>query len=169
MIEKLKTPSFHPSVFIAPGAQIVGEVEIKKGASVWYNAVVRADMDRIIIGEQTNIQDSCVLHEDRGQPLVIGNQVVVGHHAVLHGAKIGDRVLVGMGAIVLNGAEIGDEAIIGAGTLIPPGRKVEPEMLIVGVPGKVVRKVTEEEKKKTLYLVEEYKKLAAFYREKFLR
>lgn len=138
-------PKIAEDVYIAPGAQIIGKVEIEKGASVWPNAVIRGDMAEIIIGKQTNIQDNTTLHVDKENPLVIGNQVTIGHNAILHGCTIGDKALIGMGAIILNGAVIGKESLIGAGTLIPPGKEIPPHSLVVGSPGQVKRQLTNEE------------------------
>lgn len=155
-----KKPNIHLDTFIASNSQIIGDVEIKKDVSIWYNAVIRADVDKIVIGEYSNIQDNCVLHEDYNLPLLIGKNVIVGHNAILHGAKIGNGVLIGMGAIILDGAEIGDNCIIGAGTIISANKKIEPEVLVLGVPGKVIRKVTKEEIEKNLFWVQEYIKLS---------
>ncbi|MFH1612157.1 MAG: gamma carbonic anhydrase family protein [bacterium] len=155
-----KKPNIHSDTFIAHSAQIIGDVEIKINASIWYNVVIRADVDKIIIGECSNIQDGCILHEDNNFPLLIGKNVIVGHNAILHGAKIGNGVLIGMGAIILDGAEIGDNSIIGAGTIISSNKKIESEVLVLGIPGKVIRKVTKEEIEKNLFWVQEYIKLA---------
>lgn len=138
-------PKISENVFIAPGSQIIGEVSIGKESSVWHNAVIRGDLGPINIGERTNIQENSVLHIDEGHPLTIGNNVTVGHGAILHGCKIEDNSLIGMGATVLNDAVIGKESIIGAGALIPEGKKIPPRSLVIGVPGKVVRQLNKEE------------------------
>ena len=130
--------------FVAPTATIVGDVTIGAGSSVWYNAVLRGDMAAINIGEQTNIQDGCLLHVADGFPLVIGNYVTAGHGAILHGCTVEDDVLIGMGAIVLDGAIIGRGSIIGAGALITEGKVIPPHSLVVGVPGKVIRQLDED-------------------------
>lgn len=131
----------HQDTFVAPTATIVGDVTIGAGSSVWYNAVLRGDMAAINIGEQTNIQDGCLLHVADGFPLVIGNYVTAGHGAILHGCTVEDGVLIGMGAIVLDGAVIGSGSIIGAGALITEGKVIPPHSLVVGVPGKVIRQL----------------------------
>jgi carbonic anhydrase/acetyltransferase-like protein (isoleucine patch superfamily) len=138
-------PRLDETVYIAPGVHISGDVQIGRESSVWFNTVVRGDNAPIVIGEQTNIQDGCVLHVDADAPMRIGNRVTVGHNVILHGCTIGDGALIGMGAIVLNHAEIGEEALIGAGTLIPEGKKIPPRVLVVGSPGRVVRALTEED------------------------
>lgn len=152
-------PKIAADVFIAPGAKIIGNVEIKEGASVWPNAVIRGDMAPITIGKETNIQDNSTLHVDDEHPLIIGDQVTIGHNAILHGCKVGDNALIGMGAIISNGAVIGKESLIGAGTLIPPKKEIPPHSLVVGSPGQVKRKLTSEE-------IAELKKSAATYAKK---
>lgn len=139
------TPQIAEDVYIAPGAQVIGDVRIGPGSSLWPNAVVRGDMAPITIGERTNIQDNSTLHVDTEHPLTIGNAVTVGHNAILHGCIIRDNALIGMGATVLDGAIIGEFALIGAGALIPPGKEIPPRSLVVGAPGKVVRQLSDEE------------------------
>ncbi|MCY4018026.1 MAG: gamma carbonic anhydrase family protein [Chloroflexi bacterium] len=132
-------------VFIASGAIVVGDVAIAAKASVWFNAVLRGDTEKLVIAAGANIQDGAVCHADPGSPLIIGAGVTVGHGAILHGAKIGDHSLIGMGAIVMNGAQIGSNCIVGAGSLISQ-RKVFPDnSLILGNPARIVRAVTTEE------------------------
>ena len=133
-----------PSVFIAPGAVVVGDVTIGPGSSVWYNSVVRGDMEPIVIGEQTNIQDLSVLHVDIGLPCSVGNRVGVGHRAILHGCEVGDDCLIGMGAVLLNGVRVGSGSVVAAGALITEGTIIPPCSLVIGVPGKVVREVDDE-------------------------
>ena len=148
MIFKLKDrqPIFEGSNhYIAPGANIVGDVVLKDSASVWFNAVIRADNDRIEIGRQSNVQDGAVLHTDTGIPLIVGDGVTIGHRVMLHGCTIGDQSLIGMGAIVLNGAQIGRNCLIGAGALITECKIIPDNSLVVGAPGKVVRSLTEAE------------------------
>lgn len=127
------------SVWIAPGAQVIGRVSLAQGVSIWFNAVLRADNEPITIGRDTNVQDGCVFHVDPGFPLVIGSDVTVGHKAILHGCSIGDGCLIGMGAVVMNGATIGESCLLGAGALVPEGKEVPPRSLVLGQPGKVVR------------------------------
>lgn len=135
----------HETAFIAQGAVVLGNVELLKDSSVWYNAVVRADLADISIGEGSNVQECSVLHVDKNFPLKIGDFVTVGHGAILHGCEIGDNTLVGMGAIVLNGAKIGKNCIIGAGALVTGGTVIEDNSLVLGSPAKVRREVTAEE------------------------
>ncbi len=143
-----KWPEIDPSVFLAPSADIVGEVSIGAESSIWFQCVVRGDVNWIKIGKRTNIQDHSMLHVDRrGSPLTIGDEVTVGHRVMLHGCTIGDRCLVGMGAIVMNNAVVGEDSIIGAGALITEGKSFPPRSLIMGMPAKAVRELTEEELK----------------------
>jgi len=134
-----------PSVYVAPGAVIVGQVTIGADSSVWYNAVLRGDTDRIVIGARSNVQDNVVIHVDAGQPCLIGSGVIIGHSAVVHGARVEDDVLIGIGAKVLSGATIGRESILGAGTLVTGGTVVPSRSLVLGLPGRVVRPLTDEE------------------------
>lgn len=134
-----------PSVFVAAGAIILGDVHIGAQSSVWFNAVIRADTDRVTIGAGTNVQDGVIIHVDAGAPCLIGNGVTIGHRAVVHGALVEDDVLIGIGAIVLSGAKIGRESILGAGTLVTGGTIVPPRSLVLGVPGRVVRLLSDEE------------------------
>jgi len=139
------SPTIAEDVFIAPGAMIIGNVTIHEGASIWYNAVVRGDTAPIVIGRRTNIQDNCTLHVDADAPLTIGAECTVGHGAVVHGATVGDHVLVGMKAVVLSHARVGAGTIIGSSALVGE-RKVIPEgVLAIGVPAKVARDLTAEE------------------------
>jgi len=127
------------TVFIAPGAVVVGQVTMGARSSIWYNAVVRGDMAPITIGEETNIQDGAVVHVDHLVPASLGDRVVVGHRAVVHGAHVEDECLIGMSATLLNNAVIGRHSIIGAGTVVTEGTRIPPSSLVLGVPGKVVR------------------------------
>lgn len=131
--------------FVAKTAAIVGDVSIGAGSSIWYHAVLRGDMAPISIGEQTNIQDGCLLHVAADFPLIIGNFVTAGHGAILHGCTIEDGAMIGMGAIILNGAVIGAGSIVGAGALVPEGKVIPPRSLVLGLPGRVVRELSEEE------------------------
>ncbi|MFH1873702.1 MAG: gamma carbonic anhydrase family protein [Pseudomonadota bacterium] len=146
-------PDVHQSVFVAPNATIIGNVNIGLQSSVWFGAVIRGDFDKIEIGQRTNIQDLCLIHTSKKYSVIIGNDVTVGHRALVHGCRIKDRVLVGMGSIIMNGAEIGEDCIVAAGAVVTEGTKVPDGSLIMGVPGKVKRKLTTEEL--------EYIKLAA--------
>lgn len=131
--------------YIAPSADIVGDITIAEDASFWYQSVVRADHDYITIGKGTNIQDGCVLHVDTGFPIEIGDYVTVGHNAILHGCTVGDGSLIGMGAIIMNGAKIGKNCIIAAGALVTQGTVIPDGMMVMGSPAKVRRALTEEE------------------------
>ncbi len=146
--------------YIASNATVVGDVRIGKDSSIWYQAVLRGDHDTITVGEATNIQDGCILHADPGFPVVIGNDVTVGHAAIIHGCEIGDGALIGMGAIVLNGAQIGKNAIVGAGALVTQGTVIPDGMLAVGSPAKVRREVTADEIKQNLDGALDYVKTA---------
>ncbi|WZH51053.1 MAG: gamma carbonic anhydrase family protein [Nocardioides alkalitolerans] len=141
----MSRPTVDPSAWIAPGAVVVGDVSVGPEASVWYAAVLRGDGDSITVGARSNVQDGCVLHADPGFPLRVGAGVSVGHRAVLHGCTVDDDVLVGMGAIVMNGARIGSGTIIGAGAVVAAGVEVPPRSLVLGLPAKVRREVTDDE------------------------
>ena len=134
----------HPTAFIASGAVVLGDVSLGRDASIWYNCVVRGDMAPIVIGEETNIQDLTVVHVDEGVPCTIGRRVGVGHRAILHGCTIGDGALIGMGAVLLNGVRVGAGAVIGAGAVLAEGLEVPSGMLVLGIPGRVVRPVSED-------------------------
>jgi gamma-carbonic anhydrase len=136
---KLESPVLDPSVFVASGARLIGNITIGELSSVWYNAVLRADINRIVIGVSSNIQDGAILHLENELGCYVGNHVTVGHGAILHGCTIDDAVVVGMGAIVLNGAVIGTGSIIGAGAVIKEVAQIPPYSLVVGIPGKIVR------------------------------
>jgi carbonic anhydrase/acetyltransferase-like protein (isoleucine patch superfamily) len=148
------------AAFIAPNATIIGDVEAGSEVNVWYGAVIRADKDQITIGERSNIQDNCVVHTSKGHPVRIGDDVSVGHGAILHGCTIGNTVLIGMGAIVLNGAVIGDNTIIGAGAVVTERKVVPPGSLVLGMPGKVIRTISDEEITGIKTNASEYVKLA---------
>ncbi|HET7839018.1 MAG TPA: gamma carbonic anhydrase family protein [Rectinemataceae bacterium] len=140
-----KTPRIDESAFVAWNAEVAGDVELGEGVSVWYGAVLRADVAPIRAGRLSNIQDGSVIHVDKGVPAILGEGVTLGHRVIIHGARIGDWTLIGMGAIVLDRAEIGSESIVGAGALVTQGKKFPPRSLILGSPAKVVRPLTAEE------------------------
>jgi carbonic anhydrase/acetyltransferase-like protein (isoleucine patch superfamily) len=131
--------------WIAPTAVVVGHVILKKNASVWFGAVLRGDNDPLQLGENSNVQDNCVLHTDPGQPLIIGDNVTVGHMVMMHGCTVGDNSLVGIGAVVLNGAKIGKNCLIGAGALVTEGKEIPDFSMVLGAPGRVVRTLSPEE------------------------
>ena len=153
-----------PSAYIAPGAQVLGAVSLGARASVWYNSVLRADMEPITIGAETNIQDLSMIHVDEGIPCTIGARVGVGHRAILHGCTVEDDSLIGMGAILLNGVHVGTGSVIGAGAVLPEGATVPPGSLVLGVPGKVVRTVDEELRARIGATVAHYVALAQRHR-----
>ncbi len=141
----LKTkPKIDPSAFIAKGAQVMGNVIIKKEASIWYNSVLRGDINQIIIGERSNIQDGCILHLENDLPCIVENDVTVGHHVNLHGCHVEECCLIGIGAIILSGARIGRGSIIGAGAVILENTIIPPFSLVVGCPGKIIKSTPEE-------------------------
>jgi len=135
-------PSIHESVFVAPGAYLIGDITIGKKSTIWFNAVLRGDEDSIMIGEKCSIQDNSTIHLFEGCPVVVEDEVTVGHNVILHGCKVGKRSIIGMGSTILDNVEIGEECIIGANTLIPPGKKIPSRSLVVGSPGKIVRDVS---------------------------
>jgi gamma-carbonic anhydrase len=159
-----KQPTLAPSVFVARTADVIGAVSVGEDSSIWFQAVVRADINEIVIGQRTNIQDGCILHVADDYPVRIGDDVTCGHRAVIHACHIGDRVLVGMGAIILDGAEIGSDSIIGANTLVTKGTKVPPGSLILGSPGKVTRSLSAEEIAGLRRMAAKYVVVAAAYR-----
>ena len=130
--------------FLAPGAQVIGSVVLKHNASVWFNAVIRGDLEPIVVGSHSNVQDCAVLHTDEGYPLVLGDYVTVGHHAMLHGCEVGNNSLIAINAVVLSGARIGNNCLIGANTLITEGKEIPDNSMVLGSPGKVVRELTDE-------------------------
>ncbi|MET9221040.1 MULTISPECIES: gamma carbonic anhydrase family protein [unclassified Streptomyces] len=160
-----RAPEIDPTAFTAPGSVVLGDVTLGAGASVWYHAVLRGDCESITVGAGSNIQDNCTVHADPGFPAVVGEGVTVGHNAVLHGCVIEDDVLVGMGATVLNGAHIGTGSLIAAAALVPQGMRVPPGSLVAGVPAKVRRELTEEEKATVRLNAEHYVALADAHRE----
>ena len=150
--------------WIAPGAVVLGRVELKRNSSVWFGAVLRGDNDPITVGEGTNVQDHSVLHTDEGVPLTIGAGVTIGHRAMLHGCTVGDNSLIGIGAVVLNGAVIGRDCLIGAGALITEGKTIPDRSLVVGSPGRVVRQLDDRQvdflRLSALHYVENWRRYA---------
>ncbi len=143
---KGKYPKVDPSAFIAETAVIVGDVEVGPGANIWFQSVVRGDLNYIRIGTNCNIQDACILHVDKKlYPLIIEDEVVFGHRVVAHGCKIGKGALIGIGAIVLNGAEVGERSIVGAGSVVTPNSSIPPGTLALGAPAKPVRPLSEKD------------------------
>jgi len=152
------------SGFIAPTATVIGDVSLGADSGIWFGAVVRGDKDRIEIGNGSNIQDNAVVHTSKGYPALIGKEVSVGHGAILHGCTISDRVLVGMGAIVMNGAVVGEDSVIAAGAVVTEGAVIPPGSVVMGVPAKVVKQATPDQKKGIRRNAESYIALARSYR-----
>lgn len=151
-----RSPEIHPSAFIAPGATVVGDVTIGEESSVWYSSVLRGDINRIVVGPRSNIQDGSVLHLADDYPCLVGQLVTCGHKAILHACTIDDEVLIGMGAIVMDGTEVGARSIIGAGSLVTGGTKIPPGSLVLGSPAKVVRSLSLDEQKNIRHWADKY-------------
>jgi len=162
-----KNPILDPTVFVAPGSHIIGDVHIGEESSIWFNAVLRGDEGPITIGKRCSIQDNSTIHLYEGAPVVIEDEVTVGHNVILHGCKIGKRSIIGMGSTILDHAEIGEECIIGANTLIPSGKKIPPRSLVVGSPGKVVRILNEEDLALIQLSIDSYVQKGSQFRELF--
>jgi gamma-carbonic anhydrase len=158
-----KKPSLGKGVYIAPGAVVLGDVTLGDHSSVWCNAVLRADINRIVVGHRTNIQDGAVLHLSDDFPCILGNYVTVGHAAVVHACDVRDGVLVGIGAVILDGAVIGEQSLIGARALVTPGTRIPPGSLVLGSPAKVVRKLSAKERAELKMLAEKYVRVTAYY------
>lgn len=158
-----KWPRIAPDAFIAPTAVIAGNVTIGPGVSVWFGAVIRGDEAPITIGARTNVQDNCVLHIDTGVACVIGEDCSLGHGAIVHGAQLGDRVLVGMHATILSRAQVADDCIIAAGAVIPEGKQIPAGTLVLGIPGKPVRPTSDEERRRVLEGASKYSRYARAY------
>ena len=140
-----KKPKNSGDNWVAPNAVVIGDVTLEKNTSIWFNATLRGDIEKIHIGEGSNVQDSCVLHTDPGYPLQVGKNVTVGHLVMLHGCYIDDNSLIGIGAVLLNGSKIGKNCLIGARALITENKEIPDNSLVMGSPGKIVRKVSEQE------------------------
>lgn len=160
-----QAPRVDAEAYVAPTAVVLGEVALEPGASIWYQCVLRADGGPILIGAGSNIQDNCTVHVDPGFPVEVGERVSVGHNAVLHGCTVEDDVLVGMGATVLNGARVGAGSLVAAQALVPQGMQVPPGTLVAGVPARVRRELTEEERAHIGLNAAHYTELAALHRE----
>lgn len=156
-----RSPRVADSAWVAPNATVVGDVVLAEEVGVWYSATIRGDIERIEVGARSNVQDGSVLHADPGSLLTVGTGVTIGHNATLHGCTIGDDVLVGMGATVLNGATIGAGSLVAAGTVVLAGTEIPPGSLVAGLPGKVRRELTDEERAGVRYNAEVYLELRA--------
>ncbi|MFE7901207.1 gamma carbonic anhydrase family protein [Streptomyces sp. NPDC057424] len=160
-----REPEIDETAFVAPTASVIGGVTLRAGASVWYGAVVRGDVEAISVGASSNVQDNCTLHADPGFPVSVGERVSIGHNAVVHGATVEDDCLIGMGATVLNGAVIGAGSLVAAQALVPQGMVVPPGSLVAGVPAKVRRELSEEERQGVTLNGTMYAELAKAHRE----
>jgi len=155
-------PALGQGVYIADGAVVVGDVTLGDGSSVWYNAILRGDINRIIVGHHTNIQDGAVLHLEQNLPCVVGNYVTIGHMAIVHACTVGDETLIGMGAVVLDGAKIGNHCLIGARSLVTKGKQIPDGSLVIGSPAEVARPLTAEERAALRDSAERYAANAAY-------
>lgn len=162
---KDKYPKIHESCFIAENASVYGDVAIEEDANIWFGTVMRGDSNSIFIGRGANIQDNCTLHVNSGQsPVYVGEYATIGHNVVLHGCRIGNFSMVGMGSIILDDVEIGDETIIGAGSLVTSGKKIPAGVLCMGSPAKVVRELNDEERRSLREISEHYIELSKEYK-----
>jgi carbonic anhydrase/acetyltransferase-like protein (isoleucine patch superfamily) len=162
---KGKTPVIGKNVFIAPNATIIGDVRIADGASVFYGAIIRGDIEPIVIGENTNIQDNAIIHTDEGFPATIGPNVTVGHNAVVHGCTVEEDCLIGIGAIVLSGAKIYKSSVVGAASVVSEGHEVGPHHLVLGIPARLKKTLAESDMGRFRQSVKNYMKLGANHRE----
>jgi len=165
IVVEFRQEQIHPSVFIAPGAVVVGDVTLAAGCGVWFNAVLRGDVAPIVVGEGTTILDGCVLHGDADAPTTLAAGVTVGHGAIIHGATVHANTLIGMGAVLLNGVVVGENCIVAAGALLTQGKHFPAGHLIMGVPAQAVRPLTEEEILRNRQSAQDYQELAARYSE----
>ena len=161
---KNKTPKIHPSVFVAPGAHVIGDVTIGKDSSVWFTAVLRGDIQSIHVGKNTNIQDGCLLHVDRDKPCILKDGIVMGHQSTAHACLVENGVLIGIGSRILSGARVGAFSLIGAGAVVLENTVVPPYSLVLGIPGKVVRKLTPKEAAAHVSWARRYAALAREYK-----
>ena len=162
---KGKVPRVHPTAFVAPDAILIGDVEVREDASVFFGCVLRGDEDRIVVGARSNVQDGSTLHTEPGEPVIIGEDVTIGHMALVHSAVIERNVLVGQAAVLVGGNTVGAETIIGAGAVVPQGMQVPSRSLVVGVPAKVVRELRPEDDRWTVDAAEHYVERSAYYRD----
>ena len=152
------------TAYVHPTAVVLGDVTLGARVSVWPTAVLRGDSDTIVIGAESNVQDGAVIHVDEGIPTRVGNRVAIGHRAIVHGATIDDDVLIAMGAVLLNGVHVGSGSIIGAGAVLPEGKRIPENSLVIGVPGRIVRQTTNEERERIKRTVDAYLDLSEQYR-----
>lgn len=157
-------PSIDPTAFVHPEALVLGDVTLGARTSIWPTAVLRGDTDRIVVGDESNVQDGTIVHVDQGVPTTIGRRVAIGHRAIVHGAAIDDDCLIAMGAILLNGVQVGSGSIIGAGAVCREGMRIPPNSLVLGVPGRVVRETTDVERARIARTVQSYLDLQQAHR-----
>ncbi|HLZ48795.1 MAG TPA: gamma carbonic anhydrase family protein [Candidatus Limnocylindria bacterium] len=160
-----KTPRVHPTAFVAPTAVLIGDVTLREHASVWFGTVLRGDMDRIEIGARSNVQDNCTIHTDENEPTIVGEDVTIGHNALVHSSVIENNVLIGQASVLVGGCVIGTGSIIGAGAVVREQMTVPPHSLVVGVPGRVVREAKPEDERWTVRAAEHYVELGGWYRD----
>jgi len=158
-----RTPTLGRGVYVAKGAVVLGDVTLGDFSSVWFNATLRGDINRIVVGHHSNVQDNSVFHLADDYPCIIGDYVTVGHGAIVHACQVGHEVLVGMGSIILDGAVIGDQSIVGAGALVTQGQQIPPGSMVLGSPAKVVRALTPPERARLKGFAEKYVGVAAYY------
>jgi carbonic anhydrase/acetyltransferase-like protein (isoleucine patch superfamily) len=159
-----KTPKIHETAYVAESAQVIGDVTLGKNSSIWDNAVVRGDLSSIYIGENTSVQDVCSIHNTKGIPVTIGNNVSIGHGAILHSCSVGNNTIIGMGSVVLDNAVIGENCIISAGAVVTPNTRIPDGSLVMGVPGRVVKPLTPDQIEGNLENARDYVKLSAVYK-----
>lgn len=162
---KGKTPRVHPTAFVAPTAVLIGDVTLHEHASVWFGTVLRADMDRIEIGARSNVQDNSTIHTDENEPTIVGEDVTIGHNALVHSSRIENNVLIGQASVLVGGCVIGTGSIVGAGAIVRENMTVPPHSLVVGVPGRVVREAKPEDERWTVRAAGHYVELGAWYRD----
>lgn len=163
----IKDPKISSHAFIAEGARVIGDVIMKDYSSIWYNSVARGDINQIIIGERSNVQDNSVIHLENDQGVIIGNDVTIGHNCIIHGCTIGDGALIGMGSIIMNGAKIGKGAVVGAGALITENMEVEDYTLAVGLPAKIVKTLSPDTYDKNVQWAKKYVQLSEIHKKHF--
>ncbi|MDX9826728.1 MAG: gamma carbonic anhydrase family protein [Spirochaetia bacterium] len=161
MSDKKKNEDFKTITYISPRASVTGEVSLGEEVSIWHNATLRGDLAPVLVGRGSNVQDGAVMHVARDLPCIVGEDVTIGHGAIVHGCRVADRCLIGMGAIILNGAEIGEESIVGAGALVTEGKKIPPRSLVLGNPARIVRAVKDSEIEKITKTALHYRDMAA--------
>ena len=162
---KGKSPRVHPTAFVAPTAVLIGDVTLHEHSSVWFGTVLRADMDRIEIGARSNVQDNSTIHTDENEPTIVGEDVTIGHNALVHSSVIENNVLIGQASVLVGGCTVGTGTIVGAGAVVREGMSVPAHSLVVGVPAKVVREARPEDERWTVKAAAHYVELAAWYRD----